>query len=438
MGKLVARLMHSLPVGQFGRRVATLAGGTAVGQAMAILASPVLTRLYGPADFGVLTVYVSLLTLTLTVASLRYEMAIPLPEEDSTGANLLALSLAIVIAIGLVTGCAIWLLQSQIAAWMGASALGPYLWFLPLGVLAAGVYQALSYWALRKRQFRRIAQTRVVQAVGMIAIQIASGLLRAGPLGLLLGDVFGRFASSTTLARLLWKQDRHVLSRVDLRGIRQAGIRYRRFPLLSSVSGLLNAAAVQLPSLLLATFYGAQVAGHFGLGQRIMAVPMSLIGQAIAQAYYSEASRLVQNSPASLQRLFRTTAKRLLLLGATPMVLLALTGSRLCSLVFGNAWDQAGVYLQILAMQYLAQFVVVPLAKTPTVLERQDLQMAWDAGRLALVTGTLLATRVMAVSDRAAVGAYGAAMLVSYLGLFIMSSILLSRYVQSAQGRVNA
>ena len=48
------KLRSFVPKGQFARSVGILAGGTALGQAITVLAAPVLTRLFTPDDFGVL------------------------------------------------------------------------------------------------------------------------------------------------------------------------------------------------------------------------------------------------------------------------------------------------------------------------------------------------------------------------------------------------
>lgn len=61
----LTRLKALLPRSSFARNVAVLAGGTAVGQAIVVLASPILTRLYTPEDFGVLAVYTSFLGSSL-------------------------------------------------------------------------------------------------------------------------------------------------------------------------------------------------------------------------------------------------------------------------------------------------------------------------------------------------------------------------------------
>ena len=103
INKLTDTARRLLPKNHFARSVGILAGGTAAGQAIIVAASPILTRLYTPEDFGVLAVYASLLSILGVVASLRYELAIPLPESDEEAANVTVLSLVVVLGMALVT-----------------------------------------------------------------------------------------------------------------------------------------------------------------------------------------------------------------------------------------------------------------------------------------------------------------------------------------------
>ena len=63
---------------------------------LTVLAAPLLTRLYSSEDFGLLSVYTSLLALIGVISSLRYELAIPLPEDDGEAVNVAVLSLIFV------------------------------------------------------------------------------------------------------------------------------------------------------------------------------------------------------------------------------------------------------------------------------------------------------------------------------------------------------
>lgn len=421
---LFARILHS---SGFARDVAVLAGSTGMIQGVAVLASPILTRLYAPDDFGVFTVYIAILSTLSVVVSLRYQLAIPLPKDDDTAANLLVLSLLIVPAVSLLAGVGVFSLSDQIVRWTNTPAVKPYLWLLPLNLLGAGGYQVFNYWAVRKKDFDRIARTKLIQSLGKILTQVSLGLVKLGPLGLLLGDVVGRVSGSGTLAVMAYNQSREALGQVNIAGVRQVAYRYRRFPLLSTESALLNRAGLDLPPLLLAAFYGPQVVGWFGLGLRMIKLPMTLVGRSVAQVYIGEASQLAQEDPGALHRLFLKTARRLLLVGGIPIALLGLSSPWLFALVFGEVWREAGAYVQLLTVMFIAEFVVVPVSSTLNVLERQDLQLAWDVGRLVLVVGVLWLANTLGWSSVQAIGAYSGSMLIAYLGLFGLSNYALAR-----------
>jgi len=130
-----AGLRRLLPKNTFARGVSVLVGGTAAAQLLTVLAAPLLTRLYSPEDFGLLAVYGSLLALIGVMSSLRYELAIPLPEDDGEAANLAVLSLILVGISALLSGVLVLLLDTAIADALGVPALADYSWLLPVGVL---------------------------------------------------------------------------------------------------------------------------------------------------------------------------------------------------------------------------------------------------------------------------------------------------------------
>lgn len=411
----------------FVHNVVLLGGSTALSQGVVMLAAPILTRLYTPADYGVFSVYTSIFSTLTVVASLSYELAIPLPKDDETAANMFVLSLLILPMMSFLTGLGVFLLGRQVVHWTNTPDLKPYLWLLPLNLLGAGGYKVFNYWAVRRKVFDRIAQTSLAQSLGKVLTQMGLGLLKLGPVGLVLGSIVGQVSGSGTLASLVYRQDREALGRVNVAGVRRAAWRYRRFPLLSSGSRLVNNAGLYLPNLMLAAFYGPQVVGWLGLGRRVIRLPMILVGRSVAQVYIGEASRLAQDKPGELHRLFLKTAQRLLLVGGIPIALLGLSGPWLFALVLGEAWREAGAYVQLLAVMFMAEFVVVPVSSTLVLLERQELQLVWDVGRLLLVVGTLWLANTLGWSSVQAVGAYGGSTLIAYLGLFGLSNYALTR-----------
>ena len=75
------RIFNQESQSEFSRNVLTLVTGTTLAQAIPVLISPILTRLYSPEDFGVYAIYFSVLMITSVVATGKYEMAIVLPKD---------------------------------------------------------------------------------------------------------------------------------------------------------------------------------------------------------------------------------------------------------------------------------------------------------------------------------------------------------------------
>jgi O-antigen/teichoic acid export membrane protein len=416
------------PHGSFARNTALLAGAAAGAQGLVVITSPLLTRLYSPAEFGILAVYVSFVSTLSPIGSLTFQYAIPLPADDVQAIDLLALSLIVAVAFASLVGIVGLGFGAQISEWVNTPGLQRYLWIVPLSLLGASGYGALRAWAIRKGDYRRIARTALTQSAGQVSTQLGFGWAGASVIGLLLGDAIGRTAGSATLAGLVWRRDRERVREMSWSGIRAVASRYRRFPLLSSGSLLLNNAGQNLPVLMLAGIYGPLIAGWYALSQRVLAIPGKTIGQSVSAVYIGKAAELARNKPRALKRLFVRTIMRLLLGGAVPISVIAALAQFAFPFVFGMAWKEAGVYTQILAVTFLLQFVAVPVSQTLNLIERQDLQLLWDFSNVVLTAGPFLIGAALEWSPRLSLAAYGVAMIILYLFLILLTLHALDVY----------
>ena len=56
--------------------------GTAISQGILIAATPILTRIFSPENFGIFALYLSIVGTISLVSSWKYELAIVLPDKD--------------------------------------------------------------------------------------------------------------------------------------------------------------------------------------------------------------------------------------------------------------------------------------------------------------------------------------------------------------------
>lgn len=425
---LVARITGGLAAGSFARGVLVLAAGGAVGQIIGVVASPVITRLYSPLAFGILAVYTSLLSLFAVAVSLRYEQAIPMPVRDEEGRNLLAVALTVNLTLSLLTTVGVAVLGDQVALWTQSPGLMPWLWLLPISLAAVGAFEALSLWAVRIREFSLIARAKVSQNIGQVVAQIAFGIVGLGPAGLIAGDAGSRIAAGGILTRLL--SNRAALFRgVSGAGMRTAAIQYRRFAMVSSLSGLVNSAVGNLPPLILATLYGPAVAGFFALGRLVIFAPFNVVGNSIARVYMSRVTRARHEAPGSLMGLLSRVSMRLLL--ALPVfAVLFLAAPAFFPLVFGPAWAEVGVYTQLLVPALALDFVF----QTTSVLLALGFvghMLLWDIFRLVTALGGILVAHAIGADARAAIMVYSLALSLSYAVLFLMNVMVVRRHFPS-------
>jgi O-antigen/teichoic acid export membrane protein len=363
-----------------------LGSGVVVSQGLAILSMPLLTRLYDASEFGVLTIYSSIVGILSLAVSLRYELAIPVPKLRSDAVRLLRLALVATALLTTVFSVLIWALSTQVLALFGPTASATTLAILPVGILALSVYQVLNYWALRERAYAVVAQTRIAQGLSRLLLQVGGSFVVPGATPLLLGDVAGQAAGTARLAKLLRSKDVVRLLRWRSHELLEDARRYKAFALYSLPSNLISIGVHQVMPLVLAAAFGAAPAGLFGLAYRVAMVPINLLNGTVSPAFYAEGMRARHEEEGNLEELFESTLRKLALAGAIPAVILMLGAPSLFGFVFGSEWVPAGEMVRVLTPMMYMQALVSPLSQSLLIVERQRLNLTLDIAR-AIVLG---------------------------------------------------
>lgn len=384
---------------EFTRSVVTLMTGTTIAHGIVILAMPVLTRLYSPADFSLLAVYAAIIGIVTTISCLRYNIAIPLPEHETDGAALLLVALTAATSISALLALPVLLAPRQAAAMLGQPGLESYLWMVPAGVLAASWYNALQFWTSRKKRFGLVTRTRVSRAIGGVGAQIAVGTTVASPFGLIFGHMLYSGLGVLGLFSNLIRHDRGALRHQRFGKVWTQAWAYRRFPLWSVPEALFNTAGVQLPLILIAAFVGGPEAGFLMLAMRVMGVPMSLIGSSVAQAFIVEAPARLRNG--TLPDFTKRTMYALLRTGAPPLIAVGVISPFIFPLIFGEEWARAGWLVAWMTPWFVLQFVASPVSAVLHAAERVRTAMLLQAAGFLLRVGAVLAA-VVGASNYAA------------------------------------
>jgi O-antigen/teichoic acid export membrane protein len=416
-GGVRARLERLLPGSTFGRNLAVLVSGTAVAQAVPILASPLLARLYSPADFGVFSLYLAVAGMVAAAAMGTYDQAVVLPRERDDAVNVAALAggLAVAVAAATLVFAGGWNLLHR--GGPGAE-FARWLYLAPASVLFVALWQLLTYWHNRHGRFREVAGNRVTQAAAGSGVQLALGAAGLGAGGLIVGAVAGQAAALAGLALLLLRRDRGVLAGASRAGALAQARRYRDFPRYNLVQVLLDGVRDSGLIMLLSYLFGAAVVGYFGFAVRLLRVPMQLVGSSLAQVYYQHAAATHQEG-APLWPVLRVLLRRLVSLALPALLAVLLLAPPAFAFVFGEEWRRAGEFARLLAPWLLMNLVSSPVSQLPLILNRQRAFMYIGLGYNLLIPAALLGARLLTGSVDRVLGTFSALASLYLLGVVL-------------------
>lgn len=377
---------------EFFRSVGVLVGGTAFSQLLSIIALPLLTRLYTPDDFSLLAVYISIITIISVAASLRLDIAIPLPKSDFEAIHLLVLAILFGTATTGLVFIAIVLIPEKIIETINQPALLPYLYLLPLGIWLTASYSAIQFWATRKKKFGIIAITRVSQTASGIGTQLSLGWLSLTPLGLLAGQMINGGAGFFLIAHNIWKEQREQICKIKIKRLRATLRRHSNFPKYSTLEALTNSAGIQLPLIIIASIAAGPEAGFLMLAMRVMQAPMGMIGSATAQIYLSQAPEEIRKG--KLAEFTEKTIGHLINIGVGPLIFGCLIAPNAFSIIFGEEWRRAGEIATWLTLWLAAQFIASPVSMVMHICNKQKVMLLLTVGGLFLRCGSVIAGAV--------------------------------------------
>jgi len=388
---------------------------------------PLLTRIYSPESFGVLSVFTSFVGIVAPLASFRYDIVLPLPKRDSVALNVFVFAALTILITSLLVAVVLFPLHEALFERMNVPELIRWWWCIPIGILGRATYDLLRFWGTRCREYKTIAKTRITQGILGSGTKIALGMLGFQSLGLIFGQIL---AQASGIGALLRGFSKSLLAyRRSLRFGRMLVVasHYRNFPIFRMPSELMLAVAMQTPLLSFANIYGAEISGQLGLALMAIGLPVGLVSQSAGQALYGEAAIIKKNDPQLLPNLAWVLQKKLFLIAIVPTLLLFFFGEWFFKFVFGDTWSTAGMYASILSVSMLFQFTSGPLMQLINLVGSQSYILLLNTIRLVLTLSVFFVAKQFDWQPSLTLSIYSGLLAAFYLSASIMVFRLVRR-----------
>ncbi len=352
-----------IPKSDFAKNVLTLMTGTTIAQAIPVLLSPVLTRVYTDEDMGLFSVFSSLVLGLSTIAALRYDFTIVSSKKDEESKSLVCLSRRISFAMMIVITLLIAFFINPLTEITKTSSIKQWFYLIGLVVFVYIQIGIVQMYLNRKKQYKDISKSRILQGGGVIVSQIIIGFFLNGVLGLIIGFLLGQVLSFL----YLFKTTRQEIKCTNIQPISLMK-KHKKMPLLNGPTALFDTIRLNGISIVLIHLFSSAVLGQYALAWRILQAPLGLINGAFSQVSFQQLSSMEHHLHYAF---LKKSIKRSFLIGFVPFSILFFFAPELFAFVFGEDWVLAGQIGSILTPWLYLNLITSPISSYFIVVNRQ-------------------------------------------------------------------
>ena len=382
-------MFKSLFKTEFAKNILSLSSFSIIAQVINFFLTMVLTRIYIPSDFGLLTIFISYTSFIGVFSTCKYDVALVVAKTREQAISLLRLSFFTTLLFSILIFIVLVLFKPLVIGRLEHPEIMSWLYVMPLFLFLSSATQIFWMWNVREKKFKDISVLRVLETTSNGGFSII--LKSFGAIGLLIGTLASQLVSSLFLGIKIILRDKFNPFLFIKKDLKENAKEYSEFPKYNILQGMADMFIVTGIVLVGSRYFSIYVMGLYALCMRVLQLPMGLIIKPIAHVFFSEASERYRNGD-DFYNLAKKTALRTAMFASVIPIALFIAGPFLFSLVFGSAWRESGIYAQILSVWIFLDMVKAPIAQIPAIVGKQKEVLLWTLGVSAILLAVIAAS----------------------------------------------
>lgn len=346
--------------------ITTIFKGNFISKFVLVIGGLLLAKYYGSSEYGIFSIYLSIMSIFTVVLSLAQEHMIMLERNDQDMNNNFSAAGMISAAVMLFTFLIV---------------LIPF--DIPKNILFLGIFTGFIYLftnnakflLAKKKLFKLVSVLTIVDSVVSFLFQVIFVFIKIEN-GLVIGSLIGYIAAF--LASLYYSRKYFVKPDMK-RYIANAKKRPELFKY-SYPSTLINALGNNIMPILISLYFADSLLGEYSLAVKIMSVPLLLISSSIATVYYPKAAE-INNKDNSRNELFAYTKKMSLMnfyIILALYVLINVIGIPILKMFFNKNWEHLGLFILLMSLGYLTRSLINPISDILTIIKRNNVALVFN------------------------------------------------------------
>lgn len=359
----------------FFKSISLLASGSIISQIITLIASPIMTRMFSPAEIGGFTLILTAVSIFSPLLSLRYDLVIVSEQNEAKCYSLIKLCLILCIIISILVSLG-YIFYFTISDTMPFNVVITFLTLFCL-LVTTGLINILTSYNNRLKQYKLMSKVNIVRSFAQNIIMIFMGILKTGVIGLTISQISGLFFGIKEQSRYLLK-NKSKLYETNAKGMKEVASKYKKQVIWSTPAALLNSFSYSSINIFIQSLFGANILGLYSLSFRALGVPLNVVSNNVSKVYYEKGSKEMAET-GSFKKSLTKTFLFILPLSLCMFVFLLLFSPICVRFLFGDNWKTAGDFIRILSILFSVRLIATCIGTPSLILgNRQDYDLKFQ------------------------------------------------------------
>ncbi|MFY0689698.1 MAG: oligosaccharide flippase family protein [Cyclobacteriaceae bacterium] len=326
------------------------------------LATPLISRLFTPDQYGSFALFNSIIVSLALLISLRLSAVfIIVDEEDEFKKVARALS-SLIIFGSLVITIIIFLFGTWIFSFFESQNLDGLWYAFGISIYLHAMRDYMGNWNIRSKQFKHASTMSVVETIGIKGTTVAIGVSDWVVVnGLILGEILGKFLHIVFQLKLFVRERiNYLIPLFSLSDIWKIIKRYKEYPLFVLPSTFLVQFSTSLIIFYLSIQYESLFVGSYSMAVSLLTIPTILIAYT-AQPLLTQKVFEYSLEKKSIDSILNKFLGVLIVIGTCSVFFLMLFSSPIIIFLLGKNWIVTSYLIPWMAPILLFDIIYIPL-----------------------------------------------------------------------------
>lgn len=380
-----------------------------IAQVILIITTPIITRLYSPAEFGEFTIFSNIAMILIPIINARYDLLIVNAKNDRSANILSQISFLISLLILLIL-----IPILAISAWLYPNFILDFI-FIIIMLFLVSLTNIFTNYLNKERKYKVLSLINVFRAGSMALLQIIFGLLSLGSLGLIIGFSLSYITGITLGYKTFKKHFNIVRNKEETKAL---FLENKNQLVYSTPSILLNSLSFSVVVFFIGILYTNTEVGIYGMAIRVLGIPVTIISLGLSKIFMQQANDYYIER-GNFRNLLLKFSSTLVIVSIILYVPLYLFSEELVNILLGYSWVDAITVIKIVIPLFVIRLIVSTVSLSVIVLQKQQLELILQALFLIGTTVTFVISKMLNLTFLNFVSINTAVLIVSYMIFFI-------------------